>query len=123
MGYRRSEVRILSPRLSTLEIQIETRDSARAGSTEESATMETTGNPVRVVIAGDESIIRMDLREMLTNLGYHVVGEASDGRTALDLTHRLRPDLVILDIKMPGMDGIEAAEHISEERLAPVVLL
>lgn len=85
--------------------------------------METTVNPVQVVIADDESIIRMDLREMLTNLGYDVVGEASDGRTALDLTHRLRPDLVILDIKMPDMDGIEAAEHISEERLAPVVLL
>jgi two-component system, response regulator PdtaR len=85
--------------------------------------METTGKSVRVIIADDESIIRMDLREMLTNLGYDVVGEAFDGRTALDLTKRLRPDLVILDIKMPDMDGIEAAERISEQRLAPVILL
>jgi two-component system, response regulator PdtaR len=77
----------------------------------------------RIVIADDESIIRMDLREILENLGYDVVGEASDGRTALDLARRLQPDLVILDIKMPSMDGIEAAQYVTEEGLAPVVLL
>ena len=68
--------------------------------------METTVHPVRVIIADDESIIRMDLREMLANLDYDVVGEASDGRIALELTEKLHPDLVILDIKMPDMDGI-----------------
>ncbi len=77
----------------------------------------------RIVIADDESIIRMDLREILTNLGYEVAAEASDGQTALELSRNLRPDLVILDIKMPAMDGIEAAHHISDERIAPVVLL
>ncbi len=85
--------------------------------------METKRCPERVVIADDESIIRMDLREMLSHLGYDVVGEAADGRTALELTEKLRPDLVILDIKMPEMDGIDAAEYIAERRLAPVVLL
>jgi two-component system, response regulator PdtaR len=77
----------------------------------------------RIVIADDESIIRMDLREILTQLGYDVVGEASDGRTALELARKLQPDLVILDIKMPSMDGIEAAEYVTDEGLAPVVLL
>ncbi len=85
--------------------------------------METKNRPARVIIADDESIIRMDLREMLAHLDYEVVGEAADGRTALDLTEQLRPDLVILDIKMPEIDGIEAAERISERKLAPVVLL
>ncbi|MEX2425887.1 MAG: response regulator [Thermomicrobiaceae bacterium] len=77
----------------------------------------------RIVIADDESIIRMDLREILTHLGYDVVGEASDGRTALELARKLQPDLVILDIKMPTMDGIEAARFVTDEGLAPVVLL
>ncbi len=77
----------------------------------------------RIVIADDESIIRMDLKEILTQLGYDVVGEASDGRTALELARKLQPDLVILDIKMPTMDGIEAAECVTHEGLAPVVLL
>ena len=85
--------------------------------------METTSRRTRVVIADDESIIRMDLREMLAHLEYDVVGEASDGLAALELTEKLRPDLVILDIKMPGLDGIEAAERVSDRRLAPVVLL
>ena len=78
---------------------------------------------VRIVIAEDEAIVRMDLREMLTNLGYLVVGEAADGRSAVSLTRELRPDLVIMDIKMPDMDGIEAAKILTEEQLAPVVLL
>jgi two-component system, response regulator PdtaR len=81
------------------------------------------GRRSRIVIADDESIIRMDLREILTQLGYDVVGEASDGRAALELTRKLRPDLVILDIKMPTMDGIEAAQFVTGEGLAPVVLL
>lgn len=77
----------------------------------------------RVIIADDESLIRMDLREMLTNLGYLVVGEAGDGRSAVNLARELRPDIVIMDIKMPDMDGIEAAEVLTAERVAPVLLL
>ena len=77
----------------------------------------------RVIIVDDESIIRMDLREMLTNLGYLVVGEAGDGRSAVNLARELKPDVAIFDIKMPGMDGIEAARILTEERIAPVVLL
>ena len=77
----------------------------------------------RVIIADDESVIRMDLREMLTNLGYLVVGEVGDGRSAVNLARELRPDIVIMDIKMPDMDGIEAARMLTEERVAPVLLL
>lgn len=77
----------------------------------------------RVIIADDESLIRMDLREMLTNLGYLVVGEAGDGRSAVNLARELRPDIVVMDVKMPDMDGIEAARILTEERLAPVLLL
>jgi AmiR/NasT family two-component response regulator len=77
----------------------------------------------RVIIADDESIIRMDLREMLANLGYLVVGEAGDGRSAVNLARELKPDVAILDIKMPDMDGIEAARILTGEKIAPVVLL
>ena len=77
----------------------------------------------RVVIADDESIIRMDLKEMLTALGYLVVGEAGDGISAVNLARELRPDLVIMDIKMPDLDGIAAAKICTEERIAPVLLL
>jgi two-component system, response regulator PdtaR len=76
-----------------------------------------------VIVADDESIIRMDLREMLTHLGYDVIGEAADGRTALELAEKLRPDLVILDIKMPDMDGIQAAERLADGHIAPTILL
>jgi response regulator NasT len=76
-----------------------------------------------VIIADDESIIRMDLREMLTNLGYLVIGEVGDGRSAVNLARELRPDVVIMDIKMPDMDGIDAARVLTEERIAPVLLL
>jgi response regulator NasT len=77
----------------------------------------------RVIIADDESLIRMDLREMLTNLGYLVVGEVGDGRSAVNLARELRPDIVVMDIKMPDMDGIEAAKILTEEQIAPVILL
>lgn len=77
----------------------------------------------RILIADDESIIRMDLHEMLTNLGYLVVGEASDGRSAVEQARELHPDLVIMDIKMPDVDGIEAAQLLTEEKIAPVLLL
>jgi two-component system, response regulator PdtaR len=77
----------------------------------------------RVVVAEDEAIIRMDLREMLEEEGFDVVGEAADGRTAVDLAREHDPDLVILDIKMPGMNGIRAAEIITRERIAAVVIL
>jgi response regulator NasT len=77
----------------------------------------------RIIIADDESLIRLDLREMLTHLGYEVIAEAGDGRSAVDLALRLRPDLLIMDIKMPDLDGISAAEELTRERIAPVVLL
>jgi len=74
----------------------------------------------RVIIADDESLIRMDLREMLTNLGYLVVGEVADGRSAVNQARELRPDVVVMDIKMPDMDGIEAAQVLTEERIAGI---
>lgn len=77
----------------------------------------------RVIIADDEAIIRMDLREMLTNLGYLVVGEVGDGTSAVNLARELRPDIVIMDIRMPDMDGIDAARLLTQERIAPALLL
>jgi response regulator NasT len=77
----------------------------------------------RVVIAEDEALIRMDLAEMLGEEGYEVVGEAADGEQAITLAEDLRPDLVILDVKMPKLDGIAAAQRIAEQRIAPVVML
>ncbi len=77
----------------------------------------------RIVIAEDEAIIRMDLREMLEEEGYEVVGEAADGEDAIRLAEQLRPDLVILDIVMPETDGLTAAEHIVEQELAAVLIL
>jgi len=75
------------------------------------------------VIAEDEALIRLDLKEMLEEEGYVVTGEAADGETAITLTQSLRPDLVILDVKMPVLDGISAAERIAADHLAPVVIL
>jgi response regulator NasT len=80
-------------------------------------------SPLRIVVADDESIIRMDLREMLVGLGYAVVGEAGDGQNAIDVARQTEPDLVIMDIKMPDLDGIAAAKILTEERIAPVLLL
>jgi two-component system, response regulator PdtaR len=77
----------------------------------------------RVVIADDESLIRLDIKEMLTNLGYLVVGEAGDGVSAVNLARELKPELVVMDIKMPNMDGIAAAKILTEEHIAPVLLL
>ena len=77
----------------------------------------------RVVIAEDEALIRMDLAEMLVDEGYDVVGQAADGQQAVELAERERPDLVILDVKMPVLDGIAAAERIAAQRIAPVVML
>ncbi|WP_244312441.1 ANTAR domain-containing response regulator [Microbispora hainanensis] len=77
----------------------------------------------RVVIAEDEALIRLDLKEMLEEDGYAVVGEAGDGETAVKLAVELRPDLVILDVKMPVLDGISAAERIVSERIAPCLIL
>jgi response regulator NasT len=82
------------------------------------------GNPARrVLIAEDEALIRLDLREMLREEGFDVVGEAADGEQAVALAVQTRPDLVICDIKMPKMDGIAAASRIVADRIAPVVML
>jgi response regulator NasT len=75
------------------------------------------------VIAEDEALIRMDLAEMLAEEGYDVVGQAADGEQAIALAESLAPDLVILDVKMPRLDGIAAAQRIAEQRIAPVVML
>jgi response regulator NasT len=77
----------------------------------------------RLLIAEDEAIIRLDLKEMLQEEGYNVVGEAADGEAALRLARANKPDLVIMDVKMPGMDGLAAAEKVIEERLAAVLIL
>jgi response regulator NasT len=79
--------------------------------------------PLRIVIAEDEALIRLDLREMLLEEGFDVVGEAADGEQAVELAESLKPDLVICDVKMPKMDGIAAAAQITERRIAPVVML
>ena len=91
-----------------------TTDEAKAGETE---------GATRVVVAEDEVLIRLDLVEMLTEEGYDVVGQAGDGEAAVELTTDLRPDLVVMDVKMPKLDGISAAEKIASERIAPVVML
>jgi AmiR/NasT family two-component response regulator len=89
----------------------------------ESAAEDAGRDGVRVVVAEDEALIRLDLAEMLADSGYDVVGQASDGEQAVDLAREHRPDLVILDVKMPVKDGISAAEVIGKERIAPCVML
>lgn len=77
----------------------------------------------RLLIADDDPLIRMNLREMLEQQGYLVVGETGDGLSTVNLTRQLRPDLVLLDVKMPHMDGITAAKLINDEQIAPVLML
>jgi response regulator NasT len=91
-----------------------TRDEANVGATD---------GTTRVVVAEDEVLIRLDLVEMLTEEGYEVVGQAGDGEAAVALTTDLQPDLVVMDVKMPKLDGISAAEKIASDRIAPVVML
>jgi two-component system, response regulator PdtaR len=79
--------------------------------------------PTRIIIAEDDTLIRMDLKEELQRQGYLVVGDVGDGESAVNLTRELRPDLVVMDIRMPNMDGIAAAEVLTRESLAPVLLL
>jgi two-component system, response regulator PdtaR len=78
---------------------------------------------LRIVVAEDEALIRLDLAEMLAELGYEVVGQASDGEQAVALVKEHRPDVVIMDVKMPVLDGISAAEAIGKDRIAPVIML
>jgi response regulator NasT len=85
--------------------------------------MSVSQTPLRVLIAEDEALIRLDLKEMLEEEGYAVVGEVGDGQAAVDLAGQHHPDLVILDVKMPVLDGISAAEQIAAEHIAPVVIL
>jgi AmiR/NasT family two-component response regulator len=80
-------------------------------------------NPTRVVVAEDEAIIRLDLVETLAEEGYVVVADTGRGDTAVDLVREHRPDVAIFDIKMPGMDGLEAARIVADEKLCPVVML
>ncbi len=79
--------------------------------------------PTRVVIAEDEAIIRLDLKELLQEEGYDVVGETGRGDEAIELVRRLRPELTILDIKMPGLDGLSAARQIAGDRLSAVLMI
>ena len=83
----------------------------------------TTGPRPRVLVAEDEALIRLDLVELLEGEGYEVVGQAGDGEEAVEKARQLQPDLVVMDVKMPKMDGISAAAVIAEERIAPVVML
>lgn len=77
----------------------------------------------RVVVAEDEALIRLDIVESLKDVGYDVVGEAANGQEAIDAAQKYKPDVVIMDVKMPGMDGITAAKTITDEGIAPVVML
>ena len=81
------------------------------------------GGGLRIVVAEDEALIRLDLAEMLGELGYDVVGQASDGEQAVALVNEHKPDVVIMDVKMPVLDGLSAAEQIGKERIAPVIML
>ncbi len=100
--------------------------SEQSGLTEQVSTGEVSAGeqaPLRIVVAEDEAIIRLDLAEMLGESGYEVVGQASNGEQAVALTREHHPDLVIMDVKMPVLDGISAAEQLGKERIAPVIML
>lgn len=88
-----------------------------------SESSESPSAPRRVVVAEDESLIRLDIVEILRDNGFDVVGEAGDGETAVALAVELKPDLVVMDVKMPKLDGISAAERLAKDHIAPVVLL
>jgi two-component system, response regulator PdtaR len=79
--------------------------------------------PRRVLVAEDEALIRLDLAEMLKDEGYEVIGQAGDGQEAVEMAEELKPDLVIMDVKMPRRDGIDAAAEIASKRIAPIVIL
>jgi AmiR/NasT family two-component response regulator len=83
----------------------------------------TASSPARIVVAEDEAIIRLDLVEMLGEAGYDVVGQASNGEQAVEMALALQPDLVIMDVKMPVMDGLSAADEIGKQRTCPVIML
>jgi AmiR/NasT family two-component response regulator len=102
-----------------------TSATGATGATEPDEATYAPGTPdgARIVVAEDETLIRLDLAEMLGEAGYDVVGQASNGEQAIELARELRPDLVVMDVKMPVLDGISAAEVIGKERLAPVVML
>ncbi|MEX0953014.1 MAG: response regulator [Nitriliruptoraceae bacterium] len=93
------------------------------GATGPTETSDDGGRPTRVLIAEDEALIRLDLKEMLEEEGFDVVAQVADGASAVRMTRELRPDLVILDIKMPVMDGLEAAEEIARDRLSAILIL
>lgn len=102
-----------------------TKDSSDPGQTPEASTS-TRPSPagsLRLVVAEDEALIRLDLAEMLEEAGYTVVAQAADGQEAVDLVLEHRPDVVIMDVKMPALDGLSAAERIHAERAAPVIML
>ncbi|MBM3268951.1 MAG: response regulator [Candidatus Sericytochromatia bacterium] len=79
--------------------------------------------PLRIMLADDESLIRLDLKEMLVELGHEVAGEAPDGQTAVEMAQKVDPDLIIMDIKMPGLDGLQALAQISAVRRIPTIML
>lgn len=108
--------------MSTSDVPDETATPA-AGESAADENAHVPPSVTRVVIGEDEALIRLDLKEMLEEEGYTVVGEAGDGQQAVDLARELRPDLVILDVKMPVLDGISAAEKIASESIAPVLML
>src|ERR1700741_1369439 len=93
------------------------RMSALRGSSSEAP------KPRRVLVAEDEALIRLDLAEMLKDEGYEVIGQAGDGQEAVEMAEELKPDLVIMDVKMPRRDGIDAASEIASKRIAPIVIL
>jgi AmiR/NasT family two-component response regulator len=121
LGYRDQYVRISLP----ITLIAVVTDAIRVGEIRVTSGVwrVTEASSRRVLIAEDEALIRLDLREMLVEEGYDVVGEAGDGEAAVKLAEELKPDLVILDVKMPIMDGIAAAERIAGSRIAPVVIL
>lgn len=119
----RESARAESSAMSDLGAGAETAADTSTGAEAGAETAPAGADRRRVLVAEDDSMIRMDVVEMLRSEGYEVVGEAADGRRAVELTRELEPDVVLMDIKMPVLDGISAAEEIAADRIAPVVLL